>query len=66
MVYSKLAVANVGGTAHPLIKQYEDDNNGYRECKDFCEWYDGNCVRKETVYPLRYDLEFYHLTLASK
>ena len=62
VVYSKLAVETVRGTAHHLIKKYEDDNNGYGACNALCEWYDGYDVKKKTEDSLRYKLESYRIT----
>ena len=45
VVYSQLIVATIGGTAHHLIKQYEDNKNGYGSRNALCEWYDGNSVK---------------------
>ena len=65
VVYSQLAVATVGGTAHRLVKQHEDDNNGYGACNTLCEWYYGYAVKNETEDSLRFKLEIYHITSAS-
>ena len=29
VVYSQLSVTTIGGTSYHIIKQYEDDKNGY-------------------------------------
>ena len=55
----------VGGTAHHLIKQHEDDKNGYRAWKVFCEWYDGDAAKNKTPYCFRFNMESYYLTSAS-
>ena len=36
VVYSQWEVATVGGTAHHLIKKYEDDKNGYGAWNALC------------------------------
>ena len=48
VVYSKLAVATIGGTAHHLIKKDEDDKNGYGAWNDLCECYDRYDVKNKT------------------
>ena len=62
VVYSKLAVVTVGGTANHLIKKYEDYNNGCGSWNSLCEWYDGDAVNNKTTDSLRYKLERYLLT----
>ena len=65
MIYSQLTLATVEITSHHLIKQYEDDKNGYVAWNALCEWYDDSSVKNETEYYLRSKLEIYRLTLAS-
>ena len=65
MVYYHLAVATVRGNAQHVIKQHEDDKNGYGAWNALFEWYDGNAVKKKTAYYLRSELESYCLTSAS-
>ena len=65
VVYSQLAVATVGGTAHHIIKKYEDDKNGYGACNAFCELYDWGAVKNKAAYSLRSKLGSYHIILAS-
>ena len=65
VVYSQLEVSTIGGAAHHLIKQYEDDKNGYGVCNALCEWYDGDAVKEKTADSLRSKLESYRLTSAS-
>ena len=57
VVYSQIAVTTVVGTAHHLIKQHEDDKNGYGSWNDLCEWYDGYAVKNKTADNLRFKLE---------
>ena len=47
VVYSQFEVGTVGGTSHQLIKQYEEDKNGYGAWNALCEWYDGDDVKKK-------------------
>ena len=51
VVYSQFSIATVIGTVHHLIKQYEDDNNGYRAWNAYCERYDWDSViiKKQTI-----------------
>ena len=65
VVYSQLEVTTVGETAYHLIKQYEEDKNGYGEWNTFCEWYDGDALNNEASDYLRSKLESYHLTSTS-
>ena len=53
VVYSQLEVTTVGETAYHLIKQYEEDKNGYGEWNTFCEWYDGDALNNEASDYLR-------------
>ena len=52
LVYSLLAAATVGGTEHNLVKQHEDDNNGYAAWKYLCEFYDEYAVSNKEYYSL--------------
>ena len=65
VVYSQFVVSTVGGTAYHLIKQYEDDNNGYVSWKALCECYYEDNVKNEKSDYLRSKLEIYHLTSMS-
>ena len=65
VVYFKLEVATVVGTANHLFKENKDDNNGYAAWNALCEWYGGYAVKNETSYPLWYKLESYRLTSKS-
>ena len=49
VVYSQLSVAAVGGTAHQLVKEYENNKNGYTAWNTLCEWYNGDAVNNEKV-----------------
>ena len=55
VVYSQLSVAAVGGTVHQLVKEYENDKNGYTAWNTLCEWYNGDAVNNEKVESLRYN-----------
>ena len=45
IVYSQLSVANVGGTAHRLVKTFKDMKNGNSYWRLMCEWYDGDVIK---------------------
>ena len=47
-----MAVETVGGTTHHLVKQHEDDNNGYAAWKYLCEFYDEYAVSNKEYYSL--------------
>ena len=61
VVYSQLAVETVGGNAHHLIKQHEDDTNVYGSWNTLCEWYSEDDLKNETSDNLRYKLESYRI-----
>ena len=60
--YSQLAVATVGGTAHHLVKIFEDTKNWNVVWKSMYEWYDGDVIKNETAESLRSKKESYRLT----
>ena len=45
LVYSQVALETVGGTAHHLVKQHKDNNNGFAAWKTFCECYEGDSMK---------------------
>ena len=57
VIYSQLELAIAGVTSHQLIKQYEDDKNGYGAWNVLCEWYDEDYVKNKTEDYLRSKLE---------
>ena len=66
VVYSQLGVATVGRTAHHLIKQHDDNKDEYGVWNALREWHDGGSVKNEIADYLRFKLEIYRLTSASK
>ena len=64
MVYYQLAIATVGGNAHHVIKQHEDDKNGYGAWKALCEVYDRGDLKNEIADSLRSKLESYNFISA--
>ena len=62
IVYSQLSVATVGGTAHHLVKIFEDTKNWNVVWKSMYEWYDGDVIKNETAESLRSKKESYRLT----
>jgi hypothetical protein len=49
IVYSQLAVATVDGNAHHLIKQHEDEKDGYGAWRSLLEWFDGDIIKNDTA-----------------
>ena len=56
VIYSQLEVETVGGTAHHLIKQHEDDMNGYGAWNTLCECYDRDAMKNKTADCFRTNL----------
>ena len=48
VVYSQLEVATVGGIAHHLVKQHEENKDKYSSWNSLCEWYYGVNVNNKT------------------
>jgi hypothetical protein len=44
IVYSQLAVPNVDGNAHHLVKQHKEDRDGNQAWKPPLEWFDGDLI----------------------
>ena len=65
IVYPQLAMKTVGGTAHHLVKRFEDTKDGNAAWESMCEWYGRDVIKNETKKSLRSKLESYHLTLSS-
>jgi hypothetical protein len=57
IVYSQLAVATVDGSAHHLVKQHEDERDGYKAWNSLLEWFDGDNIRNETADMIRARLQ---------
>eukprot|EP00957_Ditylum_brightwellii_P196099 14941919-Ditylum_brightwellii.AAC.1 len=61
MVFSQLSVATSRGTAHHLVKQHNEDKDGYALWQSLIEWFDGDVLKAETVDTIRARLESYKL-----
>ena len=57
IVYSQLSVATADGTAHHLIKKFDDVKDGHKAWKALCEWYDGDAVKSENAEGIRVHLD---------
>ena len=57
IVFSQLSAATVDGNAHHLVKQHEDDDDGWAAWHSLCDWYDGEVIQSETADELRSKLE---------
>ena len=56
IVYSQLSVATADGTAHHLIKKFDDVKDGHKAWKALCEWYD-DAVKSENAEGIRVHLD---------
>ena len=61
IVFSQLAVATVDGTAFHIVRQFNDEKDGYKAWKALIEWYEGDVVKNETAEELRQKLESLNL-----
>jgi hypothetical protein len=57
LLFFQLAVATVDGTAHHLIKQFEETKDGEAAWAALVDWYDGDLIKNETAEALREKLE---------
>ena len=44
IVFSQLSAATVDGNAHHLVKQHEEENDGWAAWQSLCKWYDSEVV----------------------
>eukprot|EP00957_Ditylum_brightwellii_P114423 8723707-Ditylum_brightwellii.AAC.1 len=53
VVFSNLSVATSGGTAHQLVKQHDEDKDGYAACHSLIKWFDGDVLKAKTADTVR-------------
>ena len=61
VVFSQLSVATSGGTAYHLVKQHDEDKDGYAAWQSLIKWFDGDVLKAETADTVRARLESYKL-----
>ena len=49
IVYAQLSVATSDGTSHHLVKQYDQDRDGYEAWQALCQWHDGNLIKMKML-----------------
>eukprot|EP00957_Ditylum_brightwellii_P098198 7481795-Ditylum_brightwellii.AAC.1 len=61
IVYSQLSVVTSGGTAHHILKQFENEKDGHAAWNALCERYDGDTMKAETADTIRERLNGYKM-----
>eukprot|EP00957_Ditylum_brightwellii_P196770 14991593-Ditylum_brightwellii.AAC.1 len=61
VVFSQLSVASSGGTAYHLVKQHDEDKDGYAAWHSLIKWFDSDILKAETADTIMTRLESYKL-----
>eukprot|EP00957_Ditylum_brightwellii_P189734 14442947-Ditylum_brightwellii.AAC.1 len=61
LVFSQLSVSTSGGTVYHLVKQHDEDKDGYTAWQSLIKWFDGDVLEAKTADTARARLESYKL-----